>query len=136
MWHRSVNLRDPRLVLGAVSVRTRLERAALAGAMALPARAQRALAGRSVTIDGNTLATDVQLMLRMQRLARLPGAEELPIPDGRAVLRRTTSYTTGDQRIGSVRAVEVAERPARLYVPTGAQVPGALLVYLHGGGFW
>jgi acetyl esterase len=75
-------------------------------------------------------------MLRMQRLARIPGAEELPVPDGRAVLRRTASYAAREQRIGSVRALEVAGRPARLYVPTGAQEPGALLVYLHGGGFW
>jgi acetyl esterase len=119
-----------------VSVRTRLERAALAGAMALPAPAQRALAGRPVTIDGNTLASDVQLMLRMQRLSRLPGAEELPLPDGRAVLVRTASYTAGDQRIGSVRELNVAGMPARLYVPTGAREPGPLLVYFHGGGFW
>jgi len=119
-----------------VSIRARLERASLARAMALPASAQRVLAGRPVTIDGNTLATDVQLMLRMQRLARLPGAEELPVPEGRAVLRRTTSYTAGDQRIGSVRSVRVADLPARLYVPTGAKEPGPLLVYFHGGGFW
>jgi len=119
-----------------VRVRTRLERAALSGAMALPARAQRALAGRSVTIDGNTLATDVQLMLRLQRLVRLPGAEELPIPEGREVLRRTTAYTVGDQPIGSSRVLQVAGLPARLYVPTGATEPGALVVYFHGGGFW
>jgi len=117
-------------------MRTRAERTALAAAMALPAPAQRALAGRPVTIDGNTLATDVQLMLRMQRLVRLPGAEELPVPDGRAVLRRTASYTAGEQAIGSVRAMRVADRPARLYVPTGAKEPGPLLVYFHGGGFW
>jgi acetyl esterase len=117
-------------------MRIRLERAALAGGMALPARVQRVLAGRPVTIDGNTLATDVQLMLRMQRLARLPGAEELPVPEGRVVLGRTASYTAGEQRIGSVASVRVAELPARLYVPTGATEPGALLVYFHGGGFW
>ena len=87
MWHRSVNEREGRLGLGAVSMRSRLERTALAGAMALPARAQRALAGRPVTIDGNTLASDVQLMLRMQRLVRLPGAEELPVQIGRASCR-------------------------------------------------
>ena len=52
--------------------------------MALPERVQRVLAGRPVTIDGQTLATDVQLMLRLQRLARQPGAETLPIARGPA----------------------------------------------------
>ena len=117
-------------------LRTRLERIGLSGAMALPESAQRALAGRRVTIDGNTLATDVQLMLRLQRLARLPGAEELPLAEGREVLRATTAHTGGDQPIGSVRSLEVADLPARLYLPEGAPAVGPLLVYFHGGGFW
>ncbi len=119
-----------------MTVRTRLERSALAAAMSLPEPVQRALAGRPVTVDGNTLATDVQLMLRMRRVARLPGAEELPVAEGRRVLLRTTSYTCGEQRIGSVRSLRVADRPARLYVPAGAREPGSLLVFFHGGGFW
>jgi acetyl esterase len=122
--------------LAAVAVRTRLERAALAGAMAPPERAQRALAGRPVTIDGNTLATDLQLMLRLQRLARVPGAETLPLAEGRDVLRATSALTAGDQPIGAVRSLRVADLPARLYVPTGVSGPGPLLVFLHGGGFW
>ena len=117
-------------------LRTRLERIGLARAMALPMPAQRLLAGRPVRIDGNTLATDVQLMLRLQRLGRLPGAEEVPHAEGREVLRRTTWLTAGDQPIGSVRALRVADLPARLYVPTGAPGAGPLLVYFHGGGFW
>jgi acetyl esterase len=117
-------------------VRTRLERAGLAGAMALPPRAQRALAGRPVRIDGGTLATDVQLMLRLQRLSRLPGAEELPIEDGREVLRLTAAHTGGDQPVGTVRSLRVADLPARLYVPAGAPPVGPLLVFFHGGGFW
>jgi acetyl esterase len=122
--------------LGTVTLRTRLERSALAGAMALPGSVQRVLAGRPVRVDGNTLATDLQLMLRMQRLARLPGAEQLSVDDGRRVVVRTASYTSGEQRIGSVRALRVAGLPARLYVPGSAREPGALLVFFHGGGFW
>jgi acetyl esterase len=117
-------------------VRTRLERIGLTGAMALPGAAQRALAGRPVTIDGNTLATDVQLMLRLQRVARVPGAEEVPLAEGREVVRLTSAHTAGDQPIGSVRSLQVADLPARLYLPEGAPRVGPLLVYFHGGGFW
>ncbi|MDX6372306.1 MAG: acetyl esterase, partial [Nocardioidaceae bacterium] len=119
-----------------MGVRRRLEAAALAGAMALPESAQRVLAGRAVTVDGNTLATDVQLMLRLQRLARVPGAEELPLAEGREVLRLTSAHTAGDQPIGAVRSLQVADLPARLYVPEGAPPAGPLLVFFHGGGFW
>lgn len=117
-------------------LRTKLERLGLAAAMALPERAQRVLAGRPVRVDGNQLATDVQLMLRMQRLAGLPGAEEVPVAEGREVVRATAAHTAGDQPIGSVRSLVVADLPARLYVPTGAPAVGPLLVFFHGGGFW
>ncbi len=119
-----------------MAVRRRLERAGLATAMSLPERAQRALAGRPVTLDGNTLATDLQLMLRLQRLARVPGAETVPLAEGRKVLRMTTSHTAGDQPIGAVRSLRVADLPARLYAPTDAPATGPLLVFFHGGGFF
>jgi acetyl esterase len=104
--------------------------------MALPEPAQRVLAGRPVTVDGNTLATDVQLMLRLQRVGRIPGAETRPVAEGRDMLLATAALTAGDQPIGAVRSLRVAGLPARLYVPTGAPDPGPLLVFFHGGGFW
>jgi len=116
--------------------RTRWEKVGLVSAMALPERAQRALAGRPVTRDGLTLATDVQLMLRMQRLARVPGAETVPLARGRVVLRETTALTAGRGPIGSVRELDVAGLPARLYSPTGAPAAGPLVVFFHGGGFF
>ncbi len=61
----------------------RLERMTLRGALGLPEPVQRVLAGRRVVRDGQTLATDTQLMLRLQRVVREPAAETLPIPDGR-----------------------------------------------------
>ncbi|GAB3248474.1 alpha/beta hydrolase [Nocardioides dilutus] len=112
-----------------------VERLGLAGAMALPPRVQRLLGGRPVVVDGQTLAPDVQLMLRLQRLAREVGAETLPIPEARKAIVHHTALTGGDLPIGSRRDLEVAGRPARLYVPTGAAATGPLLMYLHGGGF-
>jgi acetyl esterase len=131
--------------LSPVTVRRRtrhaLERTALAAGLSLPEGAQRALAGRPVRVDGNTLATDVQLMLRLQRLARFKGAEELPLAEGRQQLRVTTEHTAGTQPVGAVRSVTVADLPARLYTPStpagaGATEAGPLLVFFHGGGFW
>jgi acetyl esterase len=122
-----------------------LETLSLRTALALPAWLQRLLAGRPVIRDGQTLAVDTQLMLRMQRLVREPGAETLPIPAGRAAILRHAGMTAGRQPIGSVRDLTVAGRPARLYTPhplveevaqqPSRNQPGPLLLFFHGGGF-
>ncbi len=111
------------------------ERLALVGAMSLPERAQRVLAGRPVVLDGQTLAADVQLQLRMKRLARQAGAETMPMAAGRGAILHDSRLTGGEQPIGSVRDLVAADRPARLYVPAGAAASGPLLVFFHGGGF-
>ncbi len=76
-------------------------------------------------------------MLRLQRLARVPGAETLPLAEGRDVLRDTAAHTGGDQPIGSVRVLRGGAtcRPGST-CPTGAPPAGPLLVFFHGGGFW
>ena len=134
-----------------------LETWGLRAAMGLPERLQRLLGGRAVVRDGQTLAADTQLMLRMQRLVREPGAETLPIPAGRAAILRHAGMTGGRQPVGAVRDLTVAGRPARLYTPssvvevravaepasgsvvepveTPAPTPGPLLLFFHGGGF-
>ena len=124
------------------AARTRLEAAVLRRSLALPERAQRALAGRPVVRDGQTLAVDTQLALRLQKLARLAGAETLPIPEGRLAVLRHASLTGGHQPIGAVRHLSVGDPtdgrgrlPGRLYVPTEATTPGPLMVFFHGGGF-
>jgi acetyl esterase len=103
--------------------------------MALPERVQRALAGRRLTLDGQTLATDTQLMLRVEKLAREPRTESLPVEQGRRLLVKHTAMAGRDQPIGAVRDVPVGERRGRLFVPTQASVTGPLLVFFHGGGW-
>jgi acetyl esterase len=113
----------------------RLQAAVLRGAMALPPRAQRVLAGRPVVIDGQTLAVDTQLTLRLQRLTREPAAESLPIPQGRAAIAHQSALVAGRHPVGAVRVMPVGERPGRLYVPSAAPAVGPLLVFFHGGGY-
>lgn len=116
-------------------LRTTAETAVFRGVMGLPARLQRRPAGTPVVLDGQTLATDTQLMLRMQQVIREPVVETLPIPQGRVALLRQAVLAGGDLSVGEIRDLQVAGLPARLYVPSHAPATGPLLVFLHGGGF-
>ena len=119
-------------------VAMRGQAAALRAAMGLPEPVQRRLAGRPVVVDGQTLAADLQLMLRLQRIMRERGAEELPFDLGRRSLLRHTALTGGRQPIGAVRDLDAGGRSARLYTPSQqptGQADGPLLVFFHGGGF-
>ena len=107
----------------------------LKAALALPEKVQRALAGPRVTLDGQTLATDTQLMLRLEKVAREPEVVSLPVPAGRRALLLQTMMAGGDQPIGAVRDLPVGELRGRLFVPSGAMARGPLLVYFHGGGW-
>jgi acetyl esterase len=104
-------------------------------ALGLPERVQRALAGRLVMLDGQTLATDTQLMLRLVKVVREPEVATQPVADGRRTLLRQTAIAGGDQPIGAVRDLPVGDLGARLFVPTRATARGPLLVYFHGGGW-
>lgn len=116
----------------------------LRAAMGLPERVQARLAGRPVVLDGQRLAPETQLMLRLQRLARLPGAETLPISQGRGAVVHHAGLAGGRQPVGAVRDFKVGDLPARLYTPSSVVEEGAkrpsrnllpLLVFFHGGGF-
>jgi len=117
-------------VLGSV------ERVVLSTALGLPEPVQRRLAGRPVVVDGQTLATDTQLMLKLAKVAG-PAIESLPIDKGRVALRHQSTMAGGQQPIGKVETVWAAGHEARLYTPTSAASaePGPLLVFFHGGGF-
>ena len=113
----------------------RLQALTLRGALALPEAVQRRLAGKPVVRDGQTLATDTQLALRLQRLAREVGAETLPIPEGRRAILRHSAITGGKQPIGAVRSLPVGNLTAASTSPPGAETPGPTLLFLHGGGW-
>jgi acetyl esterase len=117
-----------------VTVVQRIRTVSLRAAMGLPGPAQRALGARAVVRDGQTLAPDTQLMLRLQRMLREPGAETLPIPEGRRLILEHTAMTGGTQPVGGVGGLTVAGLPARLYTPSTSSGDG-LLVFFHGGGF-
>lgn len=121
-----------------MNLRTTVESAALKTLMALPGPAQRAIAGRPVVLDGQTLATDLQVMLRLQRLARKADLSNPDIPLGRTEMLTSAQLVGGDQPIGAVRELTVAGLPARHYLPHGARPAGEaqpLLLFFHGGGF-
>ena len=119
----------------------RAKTAVFTRAMSLNPQLTRRLAGRPRRIDGLTLSAQTQLMLRLQKLAREPGAETMPIPQGRIAMRRQAIMVGGRQPVGKVedRTVRGAVSPldARLYVPTAlveSAGPDPLLVFFHGGG--
>jgi acetyl esterase len=119
----------------------KFQTAVLLTLMNLPVRAQRAINRRPVVLDGQELSPEIQLMLTLKRLARVPAAETLPLEQARAELRRQQIVVGGNQPIGALRDLEVdgAEGPlrARLYIPserTRAE-PAPTMLFLHGGGW-
>ncbi len=110
-------------------------------ALNLPAPVQRALVRRPVVVDGQELSPEIQLMLLLKRVARVPAAEGLPLERARRELCRQQLLVGGRQRIGAVVDLEVdgaeGPLPARLYVPTERLGSGPVptLLYLHGGGW-
>lgn len=117
-----------------LSVRERAEAEIARGLMALPPALQRRLIGAPTEIDGQRLATDTQLLIRLRDLNPRPSYDELPVADARRELDHQAVGVAGRPwRVADVRGLEAGGRPARLYVPVVDR--GALLVYLHGGGW-
>jgi len=110
-------------------------------AMNLPVPVQRALNRRPVVVDGLELSPEVQLMLTLKRLARVPAAETLPVAQARIELSRQQRMVGGRQTVGALRDLEVdgAEGPlrARLYIPTErtGPDPAPTMLFIHGGGW-
>jgi acetyl esterase len=101
------------------------------------------LAGKTVTIDGNTLDTTLQLMLTLQKTSGVNGfVASSDVGVARAQLRKLARVITAAT---AVRATELtvtgAAGPLRARHYTPSDTPGdpvrlrPLLVFFHGGGF-
>lgn len=104
--------------------------------MGLPESVVQRMAGRPVVREGNTLAPETQLMLRLQQVMREPDVASLPIEQGRIALDRQCDLIGGDVPITSVRDIEVNGRSARLYTPSAHvhSKSAPTLLFFHGGG--
>ncbi|HEY0636506.1 MAG TPA: alpha/beta hydrolase [Pseudonocardiaceae bacterium] len=104
--------------------------------LALPPRVQRRLAGEPIRIDGQELALEAQLVLRISGRER----PSMPLEQSRRRMR-AIAVIAGGRRIEPVAARDLAIEnaagpiPARLYRPAGLAAPSPLLVYYHGGGW-
>jgi acetyl esterase len=104
----------------------------------LPPQVRRALAGRPTRVDGQTLDTDIQLLLRLMNLQGYELAGGTP-ERARAAMDRGTVATGRVQDHVPSRDLRIpgdgGEIPARLYTPDGLPAGSPLVVFYHGGGW-
>ncbi|WP_410563662.1 alpha/beta hydrolase [Amycolatopsis sp. cmx-4-61] len=123
----------------AIPLPVRAQAAASQLAFWLPAPVRRAIAGRTVRIDGQELALDAQLLLRLQQIARAELVRG-SVEQSRALLDQGRHLVSG-KPIEPVSVREIAvptpdgDLPATLYTPVGLPEPSPLLVFFHGGGW-
>ncbi len=122
------------------SLQIKVETLAVRVALGLPERVQRALLRKPVILDGQTLAAETQMMLKLQQLTRQPGLAMVPLEEARPIVLHHGGMVAGNQPIGALREVMVdggdGPRAARLYIPSsrlGAD-PVPTLLFIHGGG--
>ncbi|MEV5720080.1 alpha/beta hydrolase [Amycolatopsis mediterranei] len=123
----------------AIPLPVRAQAAASQLAFWLPTPVRRAVAGRPVRIDGQDLALDAQLLLRLQKVARADLVRG-SVEQSRALLDAGRHLVSG-KPIEPVSVREIAvptpdgDLPATLYTPVGLPEGSPLLVFFHGGGW-
>ncbi len=106
----------------------------------LPPAIQVLLSGKPpVSIDGDTLAPELQLTLALLERRREPPLETVSPAEARRARRRMAAVAAGrPEAVGAVRDLVIdADVPlrARLYTPSDPRGLHPLLVFFHGGGF-
>jgi acetyl esterase len=123
----------------AIPLPVRAQAAASQLAFWLPTPVRRAVAGRPVRIDGQDLALDAQLLLRLQKIARAELVRG-SVEQSRALLDAGRHLVSG-RPIEPVSVREIAvptpdgDLPSTLYTPVGLPEKSPLLVFFHGGGW-
>lgn len=118
----------------------RIQASAAALLYGLPRPVRRAIAGKPIRIDGQELALDAQLLLRLQSLSGASLVAGSSVEKSRAALE-LSRYLVSGKPIQPVATSEVtipAEEsalPATLYTPVGLPEGSGLLVFYHGGGW-
>lgn len=112
--------------------------AMLRAVYSLPPSALRCLAGSLTVTNGQQLAPEAQLLIR---LSAATGSDLVRGPQtSRAQMRRSTAIVAG-RRVEPVLSAGLsipgpdAELDARLYTPDGLAPGSALLIFYHGGGW-
>ena len=126
-----------------MTVRERTESVAVRALLALPASAQRRLAGGApIHRDGQDLDHEMQLLLRLLEANPAPALPDLTPVLARAEILRTARSVAGPPApLARIEELTVAGAAgplrARLYVPLerASDETGPLLVFFHGGGW-
>jgi acetyl esterase len=122
------------------SIPYQVQTAVMSAVFALPESARRLIAGPPIKIDGQELALDAQLLLRLHQLAGHAGLAAGTPEGARAAMTASVPLVAGP-RIDLVDARDLlipgdaGPIPARLYRPEGLAEGSPLLVYYHGGGW-
>ncbi|WP_414936964.1 alpha/beta hydrolase [Amycolatopsis sp. cmx-11-51] len=123
----------------AIPLQIRAEAAFSQLAFWLPRPARRAIAGPPLRLDGQELALDAQLLLRLQKLAKASLVRG-SVEESRSLLLASRHLVSGPT-IEPVATRELliptgdGDVPATLYTPAGLPDPSGLLVFFHGGGW-
>jgi acetyl esterase len=106
---------------------------------ALPEPVRRAIAGKPVQLDGQELALDAQLLLRLQQFSGA-GLVGDTVESSRRGLDGARHLVSGKpfEPVGTRELTipgDGGDIPATLYTPAGLPEPSGLLVFFHGGGW-
>jgi acetyl esterase len=121
------------------SLQSHVEAAVAQVVFGLPRPLRRLIAGKPIRLDGQELALDAQLLLRLQQVGKVTLAQDTP-ELARKMLADSNHLASG-KPIGPVATRELVipdkngDIPATLYTPQGLPEHSGLLVYYHGGGW-